>query len=92
MNNKFYDLPTVLNGLFIPLEKYYLQLKAGQKEELYLEYIRHLYKYEEESLFKKPSGEVFRGKIIGLSRTGKLRIQSGVGTEEFSVKEIQFVE
>ena len=54
------------------------------------EYLKRMYLINKKTLFLNPEGNTFRGEIIGVSPTGKLRVLVGEGMEEFDLKGIQF--
>ena len=87
-----FDLSEMKKTLCECIEPRYFQLKNGRHDELYLEYLSHLYRYQENVLFQRPNGEAFMGMITGISDIGKLQIQIGRRMEEFGIKEVKFVQ
>ncbi len=73
------------------LEYRYLQLKSGQYQQIQSDYLQNCYRYMQEALFQRPSGEIFNGKIVGVDDSGKLRIVHQQGEEAFGMKEVGFV-
>ena len=90
LSGKDHELDEIIAQLCQCVEKRYLNLKAGKTVPLQSEYLRRLYRFDEISAFKKPEGNVFQGKICGISPTGKLRIDQKGKVEEFDLKEIKF--
>jgi BirA family transcriptional regulator, biotin operon repressor / biotin---[acetyl-CoA-carboxylase] ligase len=84
-----FKLDYCLERLCEDLEKRYLQLKAGKHVKD--EYLERLYRYGEWSKFKSGE-EVFRGKIIGISKTGNILIENEEEeVREFGLKEVSFI-
>ncbi|MDX1940900.1 MAG: biotin--[acetyl-CoA-carboxylase] ligase [Saprospiraceae bacterium] len=84
-----YDL---MEDLCLFVERHYLSLKNTSNYGLLRqEYLQHLYRYGEESLFRRMDGSVFQGTITGIELGGKLLINSVFGEKAFSIKEISFV-
>lgn len=81
-----------LIGLFCEhLERRYLQLKAKQHKQLDQDYLNALYAYQELRSYKIAATEtLFEGKIVGISPTGKLQIQTTYEILEFYFKEVVF--
>lgn len=73
------------------LEATYLQLRAGQLEQLHAEYQKFLFRRGEVTFFQRPSGEVFAGKICGVTPAGLLHLEHDQGEAFFDLKEIGFV-
>ena len=88
---KTYDIRSLIALLGECVEKRYLQLRRGQIEQIQKDYILCLYRFMEDSLFRRIDGHVFSGRITGLSETGKLLIHHQDGEEAFGLKEIQFL-
>ena len=89
--NKF-DLTELFRLIVVALEQSYIQLKKGKIPEIKTEYLRNLYLLEEWAKFSK-GGEIFEGKITGVSKEGKLQIEHKSGErEEFGLKEVTFPE
>lgn len=80
----------VLELLCVRLEQRYLQLKAGGGAALRALYESHLYRRGEKTTFQRTSdGSLLKGQIIGVTESGRLRIQKDDGEETFEVKEIK---
>jgi BirA family transcriptional regulator, biotin operon repressor / biotin---[acetyl-CoA-carboxylase] ligase len=76
--------------LFSQLEKRFLQLRQQRIEILQKDYMKKLYRVEEESVYKAGSKR-FNAKIVGLSADGKLILQTGSKHEVFGFKEVEMI-
>lgn len=86
-----HDLTALLGTLCQQLERHYLALKNQRYQALETAYLQHLYRYQTWCSFRrKPSNQPFRGKIIGVSPTGLLQVQTATGVELFDLKGIAF--
>lgn len=87
-----YNRTEVLELLCSKLEKWYLKLKE-QKEKLIDElYLSQLFGLNETLSFVDLLGLEFRGKILGVTKKGKLMIEiDHVAIKEFDIKEVKFV-
>ena len=88
--HKDYDLKVLLAEICNAVEARYLQLRAGRYEKITRDYMDSLYLFNEWSLFKTEKG-VLNGKIIGVSKSGQLEIETTEGISFFNNKEIEFV-
>lgn len=88
---KEFDLNELKQALCESLERRYLQLKNQGITKLNQDYLNNLYQFQEEALYQKTDGEVFKGKIIGITETGKLQIASATEVFSFAIKEIKFL-
>ncbi len=88
---KEFDLLQVLERLCEKIETRYLQLRGGNYDLIEKDYLKYLYRLQEESLFQYPEGEVFSGSIVGVSETGKLKIHHKKGEELFDIREVKFI-
>lgn len=86
-----FALETVLAALAQRLEQYYLQLRAGNWEQLDIFYLQRLYRLGTNSVFQRIDGTVFRGVITGISDSGRLQISHDDFVETFDLKEVSFV-
>ncbi|MEM6320308.1 MAG: biotin--[acetyl-CoA-carboxylase] ligase [Bacteroidota bacterium] len=84
-------LADVLANICQFLEKYYLQLRAGQIQLLQERYHNHLFRFQEDTFYSYPDGTVFKGKIIGTSPIGKLLVETGKRVESFGLKELKYL-
>lgn len=89
--NKPFDLMVLLESLCEKIEARYLGLRAGNYTVIQHDYLKNLYRFQEQSLFQYPDGETFSGKITGLSASGKLIIHHQKGEESFDVRELVFL-
>jgi len=86
------DRVNMIEGICESLEYRYLQLKSLQKQSLDKEYLQILYGYQVWRNYEISSSKrIIRGKIVGLSKEGKLQIQTSNKQMEFSMKEITFL-
>jgi len=84
------DLELLLADLARQIEKYYLQLKKGQREDLYEKYLNHLFQFNLWAYYEDAKGE-FRGKIKGVSKDGMLQIEKHSGEVcSYQFKEVTF--
>jgi len=84
-------LDVVLQELCKQIEYRYLQLKAGQQEQINEDYQQQLYRLEETHFYRRPTNEVFSGTIKGVTKTGTLIIATDKEEETFALKEIAYV-
>jgi BirA family biotin operon repressor/biotin-[acetyl-CoA-carboxylase] ligase len=92
---KTWDLPTLLSSIILHIEKRYLQLRQQNpltRQQLKETYLERLYGYQENRQFIR-NGELFEGRIIGVSPEGYLGISiaNQQTTQFFDIKEISFV-
>jgi BirA family biotin operon repressor/biotin-[acetyl-CoA-carboxylase] ligase len=80
----------LLGEICSAVEARYLQLKAGHIEKITSDYMNSLYLLNEWSLFKTKTG-VLSGKIIGVSSSGQLEMETTEGIMLFNNKEVEFV-
>ena len=88
-----HELPigTVITKLSSYIEKYYLQLRALHFNFLDKGYMVHLYRYHQTASFSRPGGQTFRGEITGVTKEGKLIIESGGKELRFGMKEVEYL-
>ncbi len=90
--NSRIDIEMAYLWLFRFLTKRYLQLSAGQIDQLRNEYLKHLYRKDIRSGFKEKDDSTFEGKIIGVDPIGQLVIELQDGVERsFAFRELKFV-
>jgi BirA family biotin operon repressor/biotin-[acetyl-CoA-carboxylase] ligase len=80
----------VTNKLNSYLEKYYLQLRQQHYNFLDKAYTVNLYRCNQTATFSK-GGQVFRGEITGVTKEGKLIIESGGKELKFGMKEVEYL-
>jgi BirA family transcriptional regulator, biotin operon repressor / biotin---[acetyl-CoA-carboxylase] ligase len=89
MGNVF-DLQSVLEELLSRLESRYLLLREGRAKEIKEDYLKHLYRLNEEHIFRC-GDQQFTGRILGVDDQGLLRVMTGDEDKRFGMKEIAFV-
>lgn len=81
-------LKQIVNSLKFHIA-FLIQNKFEAIDELYFEY---LYNYNIPAMYKDQFGTLFMGKIVGITRPGKLQVELEDETiSEFDLKEIEFV-
>ncbi|MBX2967255.1 MAG: biotin--[acetyl-CoA-carboxylase] ligase [Cyclobacteriaceae bacterium] len=88
-NVKTFDLDALLSLLLEKLEARYLQLKAGEVEQIKHEYEQHLYWHDEIHGFLI-DGQLISGIIKGITPQGKLRVLIDGVQRQFAFKEISY--
>ncbi|MEM1123318.1 MAG: biotin--[acetyl-CoA-carboxylase] ligase [Bacteroidota bacterium] len=88
---KLINVKTLLSEFCQQLEKNYLQLKAGQSATIQQRYLNTLYQYNQNAHYQRKDQSIFKGKIIGVTDTGKLKIKTSTGIEEFFFKEVKYL-
>jgi BirA family biotin operon repressor/biotin-[acetyl-CoA-carboxylase] ligase len=88
--HKDYDLRTLLLEICGYIEGYYLNLKAGNFSFVRKTYLDRLYWLNEEKQFQA-KGEVFAATIVNVKDEGLLVVENKNGLQEFSLKEIEFL-
>jgi BirA family biotin operon repressor/biotin-[acetyl-CoA-carboxylase] ligase len=93
ISNKEFDVEVILTKLIEKLNFFVELLKNQEFKLIDTMYINHLYKIQQPVMFKDSLGELFIGKIIGVSQVGKLRIQLENETvNEFDLKQVSFAQ
>jgi BirA family biotin operon repressor/biotin-[acetyl-CoA-carboxylase] ligase len=86
-----HDTDLCLKQILSDLDKRYKQLLYGNRESIRNEYIARLYKSGEWHNFIS-SGTLFEGKILDVSSSGLIRIETRNGIiREFSFKEVNYL-
>lgn len=88
--HKDYDLYVLLGEICSAIEARYLQLKAGRYEKITADYMNKLYLLNQWATFKC-ADRMLDGKIIGLSSSGQLEMETREGTVFFNNKEVEFI-
>ena len=89
--NKEFELFQVIEQLCEFIEARYLQLKGNKQESLDTTYLQHLYQMDKWCNYNF-NNQLFEGKIIGVSISGKLQVQmKSSDVREFDLKEIKFL-
>jgi len=81
----------VIGKLNSYLEKYYLQLRQLHFNFLDKGYMVHLYRYHQTASYSRAGGQVFRGEITGVTKEGKLIIESNGKELRFGMKEVEYL-
>jgi BirA family biotin operon repressor/biotin-[acetyl-CoA-carboxylase] ligase len=89
LTGRAYDLPALAARLLESLERRYLQLRAGRISSLRTEYLRALYRFQEEHEYEA-DGQVFRGQIVGADEAGRLAVAVQGQLRYFDLKEIRY--
>lgn len=86
------DLDILLMNILNRLKENISLLKEMKCKVLEDRYLNNLYKKDIASMFRTPEGNLFMGKIIGVSQEGKLQLELEDETiKEFDLKEVSFV-
>lgn len=89
---KDFDRKMLLELLCQKLEKWYLKLKEQKFELIDETYLKYLFGINHILSFENLDKTVFEGKIVGISKAGKLRIKfSNSEVNEFDIKEVKFL-
>jgi BirA family transcriptional regulator, biotin operon repressor / biotin---[acetyl-CoA-carboxylase] ligase len=85
-----WDKMEIFKSLVLKIEKYYMKLKKGNKVDLRNLYLDRLFRFGEWNSYN--DGEVFTGKINGITKEGKLIIEKkGGGLNHYSFKEVKYI-
>ena len=87
---KDYNLDDLLIQICQNIESRYLQLKAGNEELLKKDYLKSLYRLEEQHLFEINKQKI-TGTIKGTNESGKLLLQTEECLKELDLKEVTFL-
>lgn len=85
-----FSINTIINRLSSYMEKYYLQLRKLHYHFLEKGYTESLYLYNQTATFLR-DGQAFKGQIVGVTREGKLIIESNGKELKFGMKELSYV-
>ncbi|WP_354579625.1 biotin--[acetyl-CoA-carboxylase] ligase [Hymenobacter sp. UYP22] len=85
-----YHLPALVARLLESLERRYLQLRSGRIGTLRTEYLRVLYRFQEEHDYEA-DGQRLRGQIVGVDEAGRLALALGNSLRYFDLKEIKYL-
>lgn len=90
--SKEFDLELILSSLIEQLKGKLELIENNQFDDIYLNYLNHLYKKGIPSTFKdEQTNSLFMGMIISVSKQGKLQVQlEDDSVKEFEIKEISF--
>ncbi|WP_443937196.1 biotin--[acetyl-CoA-carboxylase] ligase [Pedobacter sp. MW01-1-1] len=84
------DLAAIIDKLFVFIEKYYLLLKTQRYDVLKEMYLAKLYHFQKKAFYNQ-NGRIFEAILIGIEESGKLVLETDIGTEAFDFKEIEFI-
>lgn len=84
-----YELIDLLEFFLSWLEKKYFLLKTNQHKKIDAAYLENLLGFQYELYFSTPINK-FKGKIVGVSKEGKLQIKKQNELLAFGIKEIEF--
>lgn len=91
ISGKTYDLDLLLNEILGTLKKQITALNHKNFSNLERDYLNVMYKRNSPSMFKTSNNVLFMGKIVGVSKSGKLKIEAEDGIiKEFGIKEVSF--
>lgn len=86
------DKEEVMEEVLNELKQNFERLKSGDKNQLWNEYHKNLFKYQEICVFELPNKHTFEGVIQGVTRHGNLTVTKENGViEEFAIKEIKML-
>jgi BirA family biotin operon repressor/biotin-[acetyl-CoA-carboxylase] ligase len=88
--HKDYNLDLLLSELCQNIESRYLQLKAGKKALLAVDYQARLFRLREVHQFEI-GNTIIKGTITGVTATGKLSVQINNEVKELDLKEVKFI-
>lgn len=80
----------LLEQIMCAFERYYLHLKAGNKDKILREY-HDAMMWRGELHWFRAGDEDFAGEIIGIDQQGRLVVKTNEHTRRFDVKEISFM-
>jgi len=87
-----FDRKKVMELFCQKLEKWYLKLKENKFDLIDDAYLNSLFGINQTLSFENPNKTVFEGKMIGVSKDGKLSIELfNLDVKEFDIKEVKFL-
>jgi BirA family biotin operon repressor/biotin-[acetyl-CoA-carboxylase] ligase len=92
LTGKFFVLEKVLTHVLESLEAHYLLLREGKTQLLITQYLGQLYRFGEWHLFTDADSLGFEGRIVGVSPSGRLQVETRTQTREFDFKAIRFAD
>ncbi|KEQ28900.1 biotin biosynthesis protein BioC [Pedobacter antarcticus 4BY] len=84
------ELDLLLRSVCVQIELAYLKLRTGPVDSLYHDYVKDLYLYGENALYRQ-NGEIIEGMITGIAERGQLELTTSAGLKRFDFKEIEFL-
>ena len=95
LTQKEWNKENVLTEILFFIEKRYLQLRAGKRDNLKIDYLSHLFRYQEWHYYKdKLNNQKITGQILGINAEGKLALEIAGQDGKISYfenKEIEFL-
>lgn len=95
LTNKEWNKENILTEILFFIEKRYLQLRAGKRDNLKFDYLSHLFRYQEWHYYKdKLNNQKITGQILGINPEGKLALEIAGQNGKISYfenKEIEFL-
>lgn len=88
---KEFEVDVLCRNLLDRLEQKLIPTVAFDESKLHKDYLSHLYGYQSKLQFKTPDGSIFEGIIVGVCNNGQLQVQTAMGLQEFSIKEVALV-
>jgi BirA family biotin operon repressor/biotin-[acetyl-CoA-carboxylase] ligase len=88
LTGRVYNRAIVAARLLEFLERRYLQLRAGQVDQLRQAYLQVLYRYQETHFFEV-DGRRVSGQIVGVEDDGRLAVAIGPELRRFGLQEIR---
>ena len=93
VTRKNFSIETVYRMLFSKISGYYLQLRTRNFELLDKAYEQQLFLLGKESIFRdETSGNNFKGTILGVAFSGRLKMLVSNEVRHFDLKEIKFLQ
>jgi len=90
--DKDFDRKRVMESLCQKMEKWYLKLKEYKFDLVDEAYLNALFGINQTLSFENSNKTIFEGKMIGVSKDGKLRVElPSFEIREFEIKEIKFL-
>lgn len=87
--HKRVNLISLLAEICSHIEASYLKLKAGSYSTLREEYLNFLYRFNVKANYRQ-NGEIFEGRIVGVSDQGFISLETEKGLMTYNFKEIEF--
>lgn len=84
------NLISLLAQICSHIEVRYLKLRAGNYKILREEYLNFLYRFNIKAPYRQ-NGQIIEGKIVDVSDTGFLSMETGSGIMSYNFKEIEFI-
>ncbi|MCX2478521.1 biotin--[acetyl-CoA-carboxylase] ligase [Pedobacter sp. MC2016-15] len=84
------NLIWLLTQICSHIEAAYLKLREGRYLTLREEYLECLYLFHTNALYRQ-NGELFEGRIVDVSDTGFLSLETEAGIKTYNFKEIEFI-